>query len=182
MARWASLLVALVLLVPSSNALAKDKDKDRDRNNQAGPAFCRSGAGHPQFGWEWCRERGWDRVNGRGILRADNRIYDDRDDRYRNGRIYRDDRRDGRRVNDIAFQNGYADGYDKGLDDGHDRRSFDPTRQKWYRSGDRHYESRYGSKAQYENVYREGFRSGYQSGYSDGDRYGNRQTTQRWPY
>jgi hypothetical protein len=179
MARWASVFVALLLLVPSSNALAQNRDRDRDDNG--GPAFCRSGAGHPTFGWEWCRERGWDRVNGRGVLRGDDRrFYENRDDQYRNGRVYRDDRvyRNGR-VNDVAFQNGYNDGYEKGLDDGRDRRSFDPTRQKWYRNGDRHYESRYGSKAQYENVYRQGFRNGYDAGYRDGDRYDNRRTNRR---
>jgi len=182
-ARWSSLIVAILLLAPSSNALAQNRDR---RDDNGGPAFCRSGAGHPQFGWEWCRQRGWDRVNGRGVYRGDNRVYDDRD--YRNGRVYRDDRRNDRiyrngRVNDFAFENGYSDGYEKGLNAGRDRKNFDPTREKWYRSGDRHYDKRYGSKAQYENVYRDGFRSGYQAGYQDGDRrYDNRRTSRRWPY
>jgi hypothetical protein len=133
--------------VPSSNALAQNRDRDRDDNG--GPAFCRSGAGHPVFGWEWCRERGWDRVNGRGVQRNDDRrYYENRDDQYRNGRVYRDDRvyRNGR-VNDVAFDNGYSDGYEKGLDDGRDRHSFDPTGEKWYRSGDRPLRVAYGSKA-----------------------------------
>jgi len=101
--------------------------------------------------------------------RGDDR-YDRRDDRgYGNGR----------RVRDVAFDNGYADGYDKGLDDARDRRNFDPTRHKWYRAGDRHYDSRYGSRAQYENVYRGGFRNGYEAGFRDGTRYDDRRTTRR---
>jgi hypothetical protein len=69
---------------------------------------------------------------------------------------------------DVAFQNGANDGYEKGLEDARKNRSFDPLRHDWYRSGDRHYESRYGSKDQYKNVYRDGFRSGYDSGFRDG--------------
>ena len=70
--------------------------------------------------------------------------------------LIRDDRIYGRnrQVRSVAFDNGYGDGYEKGLSDARDRHSFDPTRHKWYRSGDRHYESRYGSRAQYENIYR----------------------------
>jgi hypothetical protein len=64
-----------------------------------------------------------------------------------------------------AFQNGVDDGYEKGLEDARKNRSFDPLRHTWYREGDRHYESRYGAREQYENTYREGFRSGYERGY-----------------
>jgi hypothetical protein len=70
--------------------------------------------------------------------------------------------------NDFAFQNGANDGYEKGLEDARKNRSFDPLRHDWYRSGDRHYENRYGSKDQYKNVYREGFRDGYDRGFRDG--------------
>ncbi len=107
------------------------------------------------------------------------------DDRWRGPSVYRsDDRRDrdiyrdGRGSN-IAFSNGYDDGYEKGLDDGRDRRSFDPTRHKWYRSGDRHYDSRLGPRSVYENTYRDGFRRGYDAGYRDGDRRGTRRI---WPF
>ena len=31
--------------------------------NGNGPAFCRSGAGHPVHGWQWCRDKGWDSSN-----------------------------------------------------------------------------------------------------------------------
>jgi flagellar biosynthesis/type III secretory pathway protein FliH len=64
-----------------------------------------------------------------------------------------------------AYQNGVNDGYEKGLEDARKRRSFDPLRHKWYRSGDRHYNSRYGSREQYSNLYRNGFRQGYEEGY-----------------
>jgi len=70
--------------------------------------------------------------------------------------------------NDMAFQNGANDGYEKGVEDARKNRSFDPLRHDWYRSGDRHYESRYGSKDQYKNVYRDGFRSGYDRGFAEG--------------
>jgi flagellar biosynthesis/type III secretory pathway protein FliH len=70
--------------------------------------------------------------------------------------------------NDIAFQNGVNDGYEKGVEDARKNRSFDPVRQDWYRSGDRHYESQYGSKEQYKDVYRQGFRDGYDRGFREG--------------
>jgi len=69
---------------------------------------------------------------------------------------------------DVAIQNGVNDGYEKGLEDAHKNRSFDPLRHDWYRSGDRHYDSRYGSREQYKDVYRQGFRDGYERGFSDG--------------
>lgn len=180
-ARWGSLAVALLLLVPASHAVAKDHDGDDD--DRGGPAFCRSGAGHPVYGWEWCRERGWDRVNGRGVQRAQERVYRDddriyRNDRDRDDRVYRD-RGYGR--NTPAYDNGYNDGYQKGLEDGRERHDFDPAREKWYRNADRGYNSRYGSKAQYENAYRDAFRRGYQQGYSDGDRHTDRARS-RFPF
>jgi hypothetical protein len=66
-----------------------------------------------------------------------------------------------------AYDNGANDGYEKGLEDARKHRSFDPLRHDWYRSGDRHYESRYGSKEQYKDLYREAFRSGYERGYRE---------------
>ncbi len=175
-ARWLVLGVASLLFVSSSPAFAADRDDD-----SGGPAFCRSGAGHPVYGWEWCRDRGWDRVNGRGVLRAQTRpVYDQR----RDDRVYRGDDRvyrgDNRRSGGVAFDNGYADGYEKGLNDARDRHAFDPTRHKWYRSGERNYDSRYGSRAQYANVYRDGFRRGYESAYADNQRYGDRRVS-RFP-
>jgi flagellar biosynthesis/type III secretory pathway protein FliH len=67
-----------------------------------------------------------------------------------------------------AFDNGARDGYEKGLEDARRNRSFDPVRHSWYRSGDRHYQSRYGSRDQYKDVYRRGFQHGYERGYAEG--------------
>ena len=67
-----------------------------------------------------------------------------------------------------AVQNGVNDGYEKGLEDARRNRSFDPLRHDWYRSGDRHYESQYGSKDQYKDLYRQGFRDGYDRGFQEG--------------
>lgn len=71
----------------------RDRDDDRDRvysrdgRNERGngPSFCRSGRGHPVFGWEWCRDRGWDRSNSRYPVKWERRSWEDvifrRDDR-----------------------------------------------------------------------------------------------------
>lgn len=67
-----------------------------------------------------------------------------------------------------AYDNGLRDGYEKGLEDARRNRSFDPVRHSWYRSGDRHYQSRYGSRDQYKDVYRRGFQQGYERGYAEG--------------
>lgn len=131
--RWSSLAVALLLLAPSSQALAKDHDDGVIVRPQVQVSFDH-----------------------------------DRDDRWRHDRD--DDRRRDERVSRVAFDNGYSDGFEKGVDDGRHHHSFDPTRHKWFRSGDRHYDSRFGPRAEYENLYRDGFRNGYQAGYADGDR------------
>jgi flagellar biosynthesis/type III secretory pathway protein FliH len=67
-----------------------------------------------------------------------------------------------------VFDYGARDGYEKGLEDARKNRSFDPLRHSWYRSGDRHYNGRYGSREQYKNVYRQGFQRGYERGYEEG--------------
>jgi flagellar biosynthesis/type III secretory pathway protein FliH len=67
----------------------------------------------------------------------------------------------------IAVQNGVRDGYEKGVEDARKNRSFDPLRHAWYRSGDRHYEGRYGSREQYKDLYRDGFRDGYERGFRE---------------
>jgi len=165
---------ALLLLVPPLDVAAQGRGNNAKAGKSGGPSFCRSGAGHPVFGWEWCRQRGWDTTYG-GTRRAI-----PRDTRTRQGSY--PDRYGTRRVNDFAFDNGYADGYEKGLEDGRDRREFDPTRHRWYRSADRNYDASYGSRAAYANVYRDGFRSGYEAGYADGDRYGSGRQTDRFPW
>jgi flagellar biosynthesis/type III secretory pathway protein FliH len=67
-----------------------------------------------------------------------------------------------------AVQNGVNDGYEKGVEAARTNRSFDPLRHAWYRSGDRHYESRDGSREQYKDLYRQGFRDGYDRGFREG--------------
>jgi flagellar biosynthesis/type III secretory pathway protein FliH len=66
-----------------------------------------------------------------------------------------------------AFENGANDGYEKGVEDARKHRSFDPLRHAWYRSGDRNYEGRSGSREQYKDVYRRGFQEGYDRGYRE---------------
>ena len=86
-------------------------------------------------------------------------------------------------MNDVGFDNGYADGYEKGLNDARDGRSLDPTRHNWYRSANRNYDSQCGTRAQYANIYRDSFRSGYQAGFTGGERYaGNRGSGGRFPW
>lgn len=105
------------------------------------------------------------------------------DDRYREPRYGRNDRYDPRYGSrdpryggygdrrygyTPAFDNGARDGYEKGQEDARKNRSFDPLRHSWYRSGDRHYEGRYGSREQYKDVYRRGFQQGYERGFQEG--------------
>lgn len=66
-----------------------------------------------------------------------------------------------------AYPNGVNDGLVKGREDAQKRRSFDPLRHSWYRSGDHGYRREYGAKQQYENVYREGFKEGYERGFRE---------------
>jgi flagellar biosynthesis/type III secretory pathway protein FliH len=67
-----------------------------------------------------------------------------------------------------ALQNGASDGYEKGVEDARRNRSYDPRRHEWYRSGDRHYDGRFGPREQYKDVYRQGFMDGYDRGYREG--------------
>lgn len=99
------------------------------------------------------------------------------DARYPNGTRYPDDSRtdrrrpsdDGRRtggvaiprtgrtqpgVGSVAAQSGYRDGLEKGREDADDRDAYDPSRHSWYRSADRGYESRYGTRDDYKEQYR----------------------------
>ena len=74
-------------------------------------------------------------------------------------------------VNSAAFDSGYRDGLAKGREDRGDNDSFDPVRHAWYRSADRGYNSRYGTKEQYKLAYRDGFEAGYEQGYGRNVRY-----------
>jgi hypothetical protein len=127
------------------------------------------------------RDDGWwgrdddPRDRGRAIPRGDRSPYPYPDrypypesrypDRYPNER--------GRgEYSNVPFDNGYKDGYDKGREDARDNDSYDPVRHSRYRSADRGYNQRYGTKEEYKNIYREGFRGGYDYGYRGTGAYG----------
>jgi hypothetical protein len=86
----------------------------------------------------------------------------------------------------VPFDNGYKDGYDKGREDAGDNDQYDPVRHSRYRSADRGYDRRYGTKEEYKGIYREGFQAGYDEGYrgtgaSGSDRPGGR-IRLPWPF
>jgi len=64
-----------------------------------------------------------------------------------------------------AAQNGYHDGYEQGRNDARARDRFDPVGARRYRSGDRDYNGRYGSRDDYKREYRAAFQAGYEQGY-----------------
>jgi hypothetical protein len=51
----------------------------------------------------------------------------------------------------------------KGREDVRDGDRYDPARHGWYRSADRGYNNRYGSRDDYREEYRRGFLAGYDS-------------------
>ncbi len=107
--------------------------------------------------------------SGRAIPR------DDRDDRYESSR----------RINSVAADNGYRDGLVKGREDAEDGDSYDPDRHSWYRSANRGYSSRYGSRDQYARDYRAAFADGYDEAYRDAERRGARNGERSpwwWPF
>lgn len=73
-----------------------------------------------------------------------------------------------RGYSDPAYQRGYDDGYRQGFDAARDGERYDVRRERWYRSADRGYDRRYGSRNQWQRVYRDGFTQGYDLGYRDG--------------
>lgn len=181
---WWRAVVFAALLIPTDataqgrgrggeEGRGRDGEQDRGRRGDEdgrGPEFCRSGEGHPVFGWRWCEERGWGRDRNAPFPRTypDGRRHPSSErHRFPSSNRFPDA---SMRNGDFALDNGYADGYEKGLDDGRDRRDYDPVRHDSYRRGDGGYDTRYGSRAQYQNAYRDGFRSGYEAGYRDGER------------
>ena len=120
--------------------------------------------------------------DARVIYGEDGRAVRNRDQRYRDRTTagssrypevygsYPDDR--GYASNSVPFQSGERDGYEKGREDARDNDSYDPVRHSWYRSGDRGYNNRYGTRDDYKLVYREGFESGYERGYREVKGYG----------
>ena len=76
-----------------------------------------------------------------------------------------------------AFRKGYEDGVYKGREDVDDGDSFDPARHSWYRSADRGYNSRLGSKDEYRAEYRRGFLDGYENTHTSRQR-----SRSIWPF
>jgi hypothetical protein len=131
--------------------------------------------------------------NARVIYGSDRNRNDRYDNRTGNGRVYEDGRYQGRTGNsptdvlrdrilrnrypngnyptgsrstyDPAFDSGFRDGLEKGREDRGDNDSFDPVRHAWYRSANRGYNSRYGTRDQYKLAYRDGFEAGYEQAY-----------------
>jgi hypothetical protein len=67
-----------------------------------------------------------------------------------------------------AYETGLRDGLQRGREDASRRNSYDVNRHGWYRSADRGYNDRYGSRDTYEHWYREGFEAGYAQAYRGG--------------
>lgn len=68
-ARVGALLVA-ILVFGIVDAEAKGRGRGNGNAVKAqgnGPAFCRSGAGHPVHGWAWCEQKGWARADRRSV-------------------------------------------------------------------------------------------------------------------
>ena len=111
------------------------------------------------------------------VIYGDDRYNSRRNDQHNrdrnNGGVYQDDRygnnypnANGRYGNNsVPFDNGYRDGLEKGREDARDRDSYDPVRHSWYRSGDRGYNNRYGTRETYKLTYRDGFEAGYDEAY-----------------
>lgn len=84
-------LLALVALPITASAQGRGNGRDReaterrdrdwesvDERDRRGPPFCRNGEGHPVHGWEWCRDKGFDRDGSLGdIIFGDDRYYDE---------------------------------------------------------------------------------------------------------
>lgn len=124
------------------------RDRDRDRDRNAGSSR------YPDVYGSYPNDRG-SYPNDRGS--------------------YPNDRGSG--YNSVPFQNGTRDGYEKGREDARDNDSYDPVRHSWYRSGDRGYNNRYGTRDDYKLVYREGFEAGYARGYREVRGYGANRNT-----
>ena len=112
--------------------------------------------------------------------------YQNGNDRYGNGRYdnrYPNNGSNRYGYNNEAYDNGYRDGLEKGREDALDRDSYDPVRHSWYRSGNRGYNSRYGTREAYKIDYRRAFLQGYDRGYNDGRRnYNNSGMGRWWPF
>ena len=84
------------------------------------------------------------------------------------GSVYPDSRYPSQRngnYGSVAFRQGYQDGVEKAREDTRDGDKYDPARHGWYKSANRGYDSRYGSREQYAAEYRDGFLDGYREAY-----------------
>ena len=75
------------------------------------------------------------------------------------------------RYSSPAAQMGYRDGLEAGRNDARDRDRYDPARSDRYRSGDRDYNGRYGTREAYMREYRAAFQQGYEQGFRQYSRY-----------
>ena len=80
----------------------------------------------------------------------------------------------------IPYRNGYNDGISKAQEDTRDDDRYDPARHGWYKSANRGYESRYGTRDQYAQEYRDGFLDGYRNTYRGTGT--GRDTARWWPF
>ncbi|MEX2271836.1 MAG: hypothetical protein WD690_10215 [Vicinamibacterales bacterium] len=146
------------------------KDKGRGKNGRNARVERGNGGG----GRGERDDRGRDRDD---IGRDDRRGTDDRrptaGGRDTGGRaIPRTERRPTRSRDDYArsqsagYQNGHRDGLVKGRDDADDGSRYDPNRHAWYRSADRGYNTRHGSRASYRSQYQAGFLAGYDDAFN----------------
>ena len=87
-----------------------------------------------------------------------------RNDQY--GRDDRYGRTAGYGRQSVGFDQGYRDGVTKAQEDMRDGDRYDPARHDWYKSGNRGYDSRYGTREDYRATYRSGFVEGYDSTYN----------------
>jgi len=126
--------------------------------------------------------------NNRNYPYGNNNTYGNSNGRYGNDRYgYPNGSNRNSGYNNVAYDNGYRDGLEKGREDANDRDSFDPVRHSWYRSGNRGYDSRYGTRDQYKLVYRDGFEAGYEQAYRNaGGRYSTSRNSRGvqipWPF
>ena len=130
--------------------------------------------------------------NARVIYGSDtwgrNDRYGDRNDDRWGGRDDRNVRYGDRSYSRQGFDQGYRDGITKAQEDSRDGDRYDPARHDWYKSGNRGYDSRYGTREDYRSAYRSGFVQGYDNAYRgdsrtidrDGDRDRDRQGDSIW--
>jgi hypothetical protein len=105
-------------------------------------------------------------IYGSDTRGRDNRGWEQRDrDRARTAERWPGDSRSDRRFDREGYDQGYRDGISKAQEDVRDNDRYDPARHGWYKSADRGYNSRYGSKDDYRAAYRAGFVEGYDNAY-----------------